>query len=161
MQSSFADIDGSFPRLPVVQPEAWSDNKVVFARRLIYGADSQDVCLTELTEPTWNQIVAAVSNISGCQYVHLEGAATFPYLVVAGGRNEEYLVVIGQEQGLLFLRNPKPQRQTEFRVAIGGEASDYPSDLCVDKETMLKALWWFVVAGEQLPSLCWVQDAWQ
>lgn len=155
MQTSFADIDTTFPHLTVSVPGMMSGDGTLFVCRLIYGSGHRDLCLEH---PTWEQIISAISSLDGRYDVLLEGQNAFPYMVV-GGRDGKYLVAVGQENSAYYLSDPQRWGQKPSLIVLGGQASEYEADLCVGGEMAMQAIWAFVEQGILLPSFRWVEDS--
>ena len=153
MQTSFADIDESFPRLPAYMAGVPTGDGPLFVRRLIYGAGHRDLCIEG---PTWQQIIAAVSDLDGLHDVRLEGQDFYPYLVVCGGKESKYMVAYSTNNAAYYLFDPHCRSQETFSISIGGQAAKYEADLCMNRETAMQAIWEFAQQGTRSSSVRWI-----
>ena len=149
LQTSFADIEISFPLLIAGVPGMRTSNSPLFVRRLIYGSGHRDLCVDN---PTWEQIAVTIDDLNNRNDVLLEGQATSPYLVV-GGQVGKYVVIVGQENGTYYLSDPSLREQEPSLIVLGGQASGYEADLFVGTEMAMTAIWAFVEHGVLSPSL--------
>ena len=114
----------------------------------------------ELIEaPTWEQIETAIRELDGYQKTLVTlGANDDTYMAIGGGKARKYIAYITFDN-LSFYNLVDSSKSDDLEaLVVGGQAGDYPTKMCVNWKTALKAAKTFTESGKLEQSVDWEKD---
>jgi len=122
------------------------------------GVDSQD---SEYRCERPEQIREALSKLNGKNKTIVALIADDDHhLTVGGGNDGRYVCYVTGGGRILNLKNPATDKErVTVRIVTGGEAGEFPLDLCVDLGQVTLAAEYYGERGKPNPALVW-EPAW-
>jgi len=106
----------------------------------------------------WQEIAAAINQLNG-QYKTLVTLETDGETHMAiGGGDGRYVVYLTFDNDRFYYLVDPSKSNLEETLIVGGQEGVYPSKLCIDIDTTLKAAKTFVEFGSMEKSTVWEQD---
>jgi outer membrane protein assembly factor BamB len=118
------------------------------------GVSSQD---TEYPCESPEQVPEALSKLNGKNKTIVALIVDDDHhLTVGGGNDGRYVCYITTGNTILNLKNPAAGKGTpRVRIVAGGQAGDFPADLCVDLSQVRSAAEYYLENGQSNPALVW------
>ena len=106
----------------------------------------------------WGEIEKAISQLDG----HLKTLVTLEadgetHMAIGGGK-DKYLVYLTFDNEQFYYIIKPSKSEAEENLIVGGQEGSYPTKLCVDINTVLKAAKTFAEIGAMDKSVIWESD---
>jgi hypothetical protein len=77
------------------------------------------------------------------------------FLTVGGGNAGRYVCYLTDNDTIFNLINPNSDDQQHISIVAGGQQGDFKSTLCINIDTIIKAVTYFSKNGRMSPDLTW------
>ena len=124
----------------------------MFAKHLsIEDGDSYDL----ITDPKWERVVEAIKEMNGKEHtiICLEGESKIHMTI--GGGPEVFVVYASGDQETFFTAVDPGKSGGSVEITVGQQTNEYPAELLVGKDVVLKAAKLFAETGKLEPNVHW------
>lgn len=106
----------------------------------------------------WEEIEKAISQLDGHRktLVTLE-ADSETHMAIGGGKNKYVVYLTFDNEQFYYIVEPS-KSELEENLTVGGQEGFYPTKLCIDINTVLKAAKTFAEIGAMEKSVIWESD---
>ncbi|MDS4031935.1 MAG: Imm1 family immunity protein [Candidatus Contendobacter sp.] len=107
-----------------------------------------------------SQAYAALDRLDGKKRTSVEFWVSDDAILTVGGGGGKFVVFAAFQidEELYTLIDPNKSDADYEDVVTGGQLGSYPSNQCVDKDMVKKAISYFCEHGKASPNLAWIQE---